>query len=136
MKVEPEVIDLTVDLDSCVKLEEEAQQLPHDNSIASGQPLKSLTLCDTCHKLIELREESQHMVHCRRSIIFSPEKMSSSETDSRREAELRADPRAAAVERGRVLCRLCSSWIRLQQVHTFLPGNWLRHINRCEKRTK
>ncbi|TDL24569.1 hypothetical protein BD410DRAFT_94573 [Rickenella mellea] len=52
-------------------------------------------------------------------------------SDAQREAELRADPRQKGVERGRVLCGSCDNWIKLNYQHSFLPGNWLRHAERC-----
>ena len=56
--------------------------------------------------------------------------------DIEREAALRADPRQAGVEPGRVLCGMCNSWIKLNLSNGFLPGNWIRHAARCEKKTK
>ena len=53
-----------------------------------------------------------------------------------REAELRADPRTAGVEPGRVLCKICNSWIKLNTATGFLPGNWLRHAARCQRKNQ
>ena len=59
-----------------------------------------------------------------------------STADSEREAMLRADPRQAGVEPGRVLCGMCDQWIKLNLSNGFLPGNWIRHADRCEKKRK
>ncbi|EJD05449.1 uncharacterized protein FOMMEDRAFT_17747 [Fomitiporia mediterranea MF3/22] len=53
-------------------------------------------------------------------------------TDEEREAQLRADPRLGDVEPGRVFCKMCNSWIRLNMATGFLRGNWLRHAERCK----
>ncbi|KAL5476734.1 hypothetical protein ACEPAI_2920 [Sanghuangporus weigelae] len=53
-------------------------------------------------------------------------------SDEEREARLRADPRLGGVEPGRVFCKMCDSWIRLNMATGFLPGNWLRHAQRCK----
>ncbi|KAL5498746.1 hypothetical protein ACEPAH_2101 [Sanghuangporus vaninii] len=53
-------------------------------------------------------------------------------SDEEREARLRADPRLSGVEPGRVFCKMCDSWIRLNMATGFLPGNWLRHAQRCK----
>lgn len=72
--------------------------------------------------------------------IFDPQYTSAHAPDSRkksdveREAFLRADPRQSGVERGRVLCSMCQSWVRLNTSSGFLPGNWLRHAERCQKK--
>ncbi len=55
-------------------------------------------------------------------------------TEADREAELRADPRLAAVEPGRVYCKMCSSWIKLNAATGYLPSNWHRHSERCERK--
>lgn len=51
-------------------------------------------------------------------------------------AELLADPRQGGVERGRVLCKMCNHWIKLNSSNSFLPGNWRRHASRCQKAVK
>ena len=72
--------------------------------------------------------------------IFDPQYTSAQAPDSRRktdaerEAFLRADPRQDGVERGKVFCKMCQSWVRLNTASGFLPGNWLRHAERCQKR--
>lgn len=55
-------------------------------------------------------------------------------TEADREAELRADARLAEVEPGRVYCKMCSSWIKLNAATGFLPSNWHRHSERCMRK--
>lgn len=57
-------------------------------------------------------------------------------SDEEREARLRADPRLGGVEPGRVFCKMCDSWIRLNMATGYLPGNWIRHAQRCKGRMK
>lgn len=51
-------------------------------------------------------------------------------------AELLADPRQGGVQPGRVLCKMCNNWIKLNASNSFLPGNWRRHASRCQKALK
>lgn len=75
-----------------------------------------------------------------RTEIFDPQYTpalapdSRKKTDGEREAFLRADPRQSGVERGKVFCSMCQSWVRLNTASGFLPGNWLRHAERCQKK--
>lgn len=55
-------------------------------------------------------------------------------TEAEREAELRADPRLGEVQPGRVYCNMCSSWIKLNAATGYLPSNWHRHSERCERK--
>lgn len=59
--------------------------------------------------------------------------MQRKKTDEERQAELLADPRQAGVQRGKVLCKMCNKWIKLNSSNAFLATNWLRHASRCEK---
>ncbi|KAI5121436.1 hypothetical protein M0805_006197 [Coniferiporia weirii] len=55
--------------------------------------------------------------------------------DEEREAQLRADPRQAGVEPGRVYCRMCNNWIKLNAATGYLSSNWQRHAQRCQRKT-
>ena len=67
-------------------------------------------------------------------LILDPETLT--QKDEVRRAELLADPRQAAVEPGRVLCKMCNTWIKLNASGGYLPGNWRRHASRCQKNGK
>ncbi|KAH8116216.1 hypothetical protein DFH11DRAFT_1484852, partial [Phellopilus nigrolimitatus] len=56
-------------------------------------------------------------------------------SDEDRAAELRADPRLGDVEPGRVFCRMCNNWIKLNMATGYLPSNWLRHAQRCQRKS-
>lgn len=52
-------------------------------------------------------------------------------TDEERKAQLLTDPRLGGIEPGRVFCKMCNTWIRLNMTTGYLRGNWLRHAQRC-----
>ncbi|KAH8105579.1 hypothetical protein DFH11DRAFT_1485849, partial [Phellopilus nigrolimitatus] len=55
--------------------------------------------------------------------------------DEDRAAKLRADQRLGIVEPGRVFCRMCNNWIKLNKATGYLSSNWFRHAQRCQRKT-
>ena len=49
-----------------------------------------------------------------------------------REARLRQDSRLLKVEPEKVLCKMCSKWIKLQHRLPYDPSNWLAHAKKCQ----
>ena len=53
-----------------------------------------------------------------------------------RKAQLLADPRVKAVEPNRIQCNICEKWLKLNEIMSYAPYNWYKHIERCVERNK
>lgn len=53
-----------------------------------------------------------------------------------RRAQLLDDPRVKAVEPNRIQCNICEKWLKLNEIMTYAPYNWYKHIERCLERNK
>lgn len=47
-----------------------------------------------------------------------------------------ADTRCKCIEPSQALCRFCNKWIQLNREVPYVDSNWLRHVERCEKKMR